>query len=146
MEKINTKEILDKIAWLKVVTGRVGSCVISKEVLYGISNLVEKLIDENSAMSNAMDIMVKEHEHLMSIKNSEIADLKKQLEMYEMEGRESTTNEDVCNKLNCPMQHDKVPKDCNLKECPYRTCGKVSDKDIAIRFLDIIFGKDDNNG
>jgi hypothetical protein len=138
MEKINTKEILDKIAWLKVVTGRVGSCVISKEVLYNISNLVEKLIDENSAMSNAMDIMAKEHEHLMSIKNSEIADLKEQLAMYQ--------EDDVCNKLNCPMQHGKVPKDCNLKECPYRSCGKVSDKDIAIRFLDIIFGEDDDNG
>lgn len=141
MGKLNTKEILDKIAWLKVVTGRVGSCVISKEVLYNISNLVEKLIDENSAMSNAMDIMAKEHEHLMSIKNNEIANLKEQLEMYQ----EVTVDEDVCNKLNCPMQHDKVPKDCNLKECPYRTCGKVSDKDIAIRFLDIIFGKDNNN-
>ena len=26
-----------------------------------------------------------------------------------------------CSKRKCPMQHNTIPDDCNLDDCPYRT-------------------------
>lgn len=47
---------------------------------------------------------------------------------------------DKCNKLNCPMQYNKVKNDCDIKDCPYRTVDKIEDWETASKFLAMIFG------
>lgn len=44
-----------------------------------------------------------------------------------------------CNKLNCPMQYNKVADDCDIKDCPYRTTDKIEDWETASKFLAMIF-------
>lgn len=44
-----------------------------------------------------------------------------------------------CNKLNCPMQYNKVADDCDIKDCPYRTTDKIEDRETALKFLAMIF-------
>lgn len=44
-----------------------------------------------------------------------------------------------CNKKNCPIQHDKVRKDCNVLDCPYRTVDVVDDWQIAMQFFAMLF-------
>lgn len=45
-----------------------------------------------------------------------------------------------CNKLNCPMQYNKVADDCDIKDCPYRTTDKIEDWETSSKFLAMIFG------
>ncbi len=45
-----------------------------------------------------------------------------------------------CNKLNCPMQYNKVKDDCDIKDCPYRTVDKIEDWETASKFLAMIMG------
>jgi hypothetical protein len=47
---------------------------------------------------------------------------------------------DKCNKLNCPMQYNKVKDDCDIKDCPYRTIDKIEDWETASKFLAMIMG------
>lgn len=47
---------------------------------------------------------------------------------------------DKCNKKNCPMQFDKVPDDCDIKDCPYRTTDKDDNWEIASKFFGMILG------
>lgn len=51
-----------------------------------------------------------------------------------------------CNKLNCPMQHNKIADDCDIKDCPYRTTDRIEDWETALKFLTMIFGMSEKQG
>ena len=56
-------------------------------------------------------------------------------------------NEEKCDHRNCPVQYDKVDKDCDLKECPYRTVHRKQNKlDFATVCIARQIGRGDTDG
>lgn len=43
-----------------------------------------------------------------------------------------------CTKIRCPIQFDKVDKDCDIKECSYRTEQTFSIEDIVKTIIETV--------
>lgn len=81
-------------------------------------------IDLNNAIYYLREYMEKKDE-LEEQKNQAFLETAKAIGIVKVctEALKEKVNEDSdkCTKVNCPMQYNKVPPDCNNKNCPFRT-------------------------